>query len=121
MALPPGFPLFDVQCRRCLFRAQVKTCNSKPVSRIRGAGWDVLNMVFKSGHAVPPLMVNFTWKRGKRRLQEVRFFPFIPKSTLEVYRLNAKQNFHRRFNYTSLGKIPHFVLYSTAAPESVWS
>lgn len=43
--LPPGFPLFDVQCSRCLFRAQVKTVASRPRGRIQGAGWDIYEKV----------------------------------------------------------------------------
>ena len=39
MLLPPNYPLYDVQCTACSFRAQIKTNNSKPKSEVFGAGW----------------------------------------------------------------------------------
>ena len=38
MILPPNYPLYDVQCTACSFRAQVKTTNGKPRGVIFGAG-----------------------------------------------------------------------------------
>ena len=38
MQLPPNYPLYDLQCTGCSFRAQVKTNNSKPKDEIFGAG-----------------------------------------------------------------------------------
>jgi len=38
MKLPPSFPLYDVQCTRCLFRAQIKSARCKPKNEIFGAG-----------------------------------------------------------------------------------
>jgi len=46
--LPKNYPLYDVQCTGCLFRAQVKTNNSKPRLAIFGAGWDIISKVMKS-------------------------------------------------------------------------
>lgn len=68
--LPPGFPMFDVQCSRCLFRAQVKTVNGKPRGVIRGAGWDIYEKVLKAGHLAPPLIVNFNWQSGTDRIKK---------------------------------------------------
>jgi len=48
MPLPKNYPLYDVQCTGCLFRAQVKTNNSKPRLAIFGAGWDIISKVMKS-------------------------------------------------------------------------
>ena len=34
MLLPPNYPLYDVQCTGCSFRAQVKTNNTRPKAQI---------------------------------------------------------------------------------------
>jgi len=47
MSLPKNFPLYDIQCTGCSFRAQVKTNNSKPKNEIFGAGWDIMSKVLK--------------------------------------------------------------------------
>ena len=60
-ALPPGYPLYDVQCSRCLLRAQVKRVRAKPRDRIRGASWTVLSHHLKTGHLLPPMFVCFGW------------------------------------------------------------
>lgn len=107
--LPQNNPLFDVQCERCVFRAQVKTSESKPKSEILGAGWKIMDKVLKSGYQVPPLIVNFRWKGG----HEIRFYPFIPRKNLrkslrEIKSANRK---HWMFNYVGVDKLPCFVLY----------
>jgi len=38
MSLPPNYPLVDVQCTGCTFRAQIKTINSKPKNVLFGSG-----------------------------------------------------------------------------------
>ncbi len=113
MLLPPSYPLFDVQCKACDFRAQVKSSSSKPTDILRGAGWDIMDKVLKSGKLVPPLIVNFKWKmRGKNR-QEVRFYPFIKRSSLQKYTANIKSvgRVYKMFTYKLRG-ILFFVLYS---------
>ena len=40
MQLPKNYPLYDLQCTGCSFRAQVKTVISRPKDEILGAGWD---------------------------------------------------------------------------------
>ena len=62
MLLPPNYPLYDVQCTGCLFRAQIKTVNGKPRATLFGAGWEIMNKVLKSGYMIPPLLLNFKWK-----------------------------------------------------------
>jgi DNA-directed RNA polymerase subunit RPC12/RpoP len=79
MVLPPNYPLFDVQCSGCSFRAQIKTVNSEPKDTIRGAGWDIIDKVLKSGYITPPLIVNFVWTKREVKYQEIRFYPFVPK------------------------------------------
>ena len=62
MSLPKNYPLYDIQCTGCLFRAQVKTNNSRPKPVIFGAGWDIISKIMKSGYMIPPLITNFKWK-----------------------------------------------------------
>lgn len=110
MILPPSYPLVDVQCTACFFRAQIKSNNTKPKKEIFGAGWDIMDKVLKSGYQVPPLIVNFKWSSR----QEVRFYPFIPKINLKKRTLpaNAIRANYKMFNYIGLDKLPYFVLYN---------
>jgi len=110
MVLPPNYPLFDVQCTGCSFRAQVKTNQCKPKSEIFGAGWEIMDKVIKSGFHVPPLITNYKWTGG----HEIRFYPFIPKANLKKRTLSsiARRANYKMFNYVGLDKLPYFTLYS---------
>lgn len=109
MQLPKNYPLYDVQCVGCSFRAQVKTNNKKPCREIFGAGWEIMNKVLKSGFLTPPLITNFKWRNG----QEIRFYPFVPKANLKKHQLSSKARRanYKMFNYINLDKIPYFILY----------
>jgi DNA-directed RNA polymerase subunit RPC12/RpoP len=111
MVLPPSYPLFDVQCTGCSFRAQIKTNLSKPKKVIFGAGWEILDKVLKSGYQVPPLITNYMWATG----QEIRFYPFIPKTNLRKRFTTIKKTGRElwMFNYIELDKLPYFVLYQS--------
>lgn len=113
MTLPPGYPLFDVQCTGCSFRAQVKTNQSKPRSVILGAGWEIMNKVLKSGYLTPPLIANFKWQEKGVARQEIRFYPFVPKTNLRKYQLSptAHRANYWMFRYEGLDELPHFMLY----------
>ena len=113
ITLPRGYPLFDIQCTGCNFRAQVKTNLSKPKKEIFGAGWEIMNKVTKSGFIIPPLIANFKWIEREIAKQEIRFYPFIPKINLKKRRLseNAKRKNYWMFNYVGLDKLPYFELY----------
>lgn len=113
MALPRNYPLYDVQCTGCSFRAQVKTNNHRPSSVIFGAGWQIMDKVLKSGFITPPIFVNFKWVEKRKRQQEVRFYPFVPKKNLRKYRLSSKARRanYWMFTYTGLDKLPYFVVY----------
>ena len=113
MLLPKNYPLYDVQCVGCNFRAQVKTNNSKPKSTIFGAGWDIMEKVLKSGFLVPPLVVNFKWGEKEEDHQEIRFYPFVPKVNLKKHQLSstARRANYKMFNYINIDQIPFFVLY----------
>jgi len=112
--LPPNFPLADVQCTRCQFRAQVKTNNNKPADSIFGAGYDIYEKVFKAGYLLPPLFTNFKWKDkdGKER-QQIRFYPLISKNNIKSYKLseNARRANYKMFRYVGLNKQIHIISY----------
>jgi hypothetical protein len=113
MVLPSSYPLYDVQCKACMFRAQIKTSNSKPKSVILGAGWDVMEKVLKAGFFVPPLIVNFKWTEKGNQKQKIIFYPFIPRDNLKKRTLseNARRAKYRMFNYVGLDKLPSIVLF----------
>jgi DNA-directed RNA polymerase subunit RPC12/RpoP len=113
MILPVGYPLYDVQCTGCSFRAQVKTNKSKPKKEIFGAGWDILEKVLKSGFMVPPLIANFKWSEKGGEKQEIIFYPFIPKENLKKRTLSAeaRRANYKMFNYIGLDTLPHFTMY----------
>ncbi len=113
MLLPPSYPLFDVQCSGCEFRAQVKTNLSKPKKEIFGAGWEIMDKVTKSGYMVPPLIANFKWIEQGKNQQEIIFYPFVPKVHLKKRQLSstARRANYKMFNYVGLDKLPHFVVY----------
>lgn len=113
MLLPKNYPLYDVQCVGCNFRAQVKTSNSKPKSTIFGAGWDIMEKVLKSGFLVPSIIVNFKWSEKKKNYHEIRFYPFVPKINLKMHKLSptARRANYKMFNYIGIDQIPFFVLH----------
>ena len=113
MSLPKNYPLYDIQCTGCLFRAQVKTNNTKPKSVIFGAGWDIIEKVMKSGYMVPPLIANFKWKDRTGIHQEIRFYPFVPKINLKMHQLSptARRANYKMFNYIGIDEIQFFVLH----------
>lgn len=114
MGLPQNYPLYDIQCTGCSFRAQVKTNQSKPKREVFGATWDIMDKVLKSGFITPPLFVNFKWLDQSSKRQEIRFYPFIPKKNLKKY-FTTIRNPHRQlwmFNYIGLDKLPNFTVYS---------
>ena len=114
MNLPPSYPLYDVQCTGCSFRAQVKTNSSKPKPVIFGAGWNIMDKVLKSGFITPPLIANFKWEDKTGKHQEIRFYPFVPKKHLKKHQLSptARRANYWMFNYIDLHKLPYFVLYT---------
>ena len=113
MLLPSNYPLYDIQCTGCSFRAQVKTNNNKPSPVARGAGWEIMDKVLKSGFMVPPLFLNFKWREKGKQKQVIRFYPFVPKKNLRKYKLSKKA--HNAdfwmFNYIGLDKLPYFIVY----------
>lgn len=119
--LPEGFPMYDVQCSRCLFRAQIKTVNSKPKSSIFGAGWDIYGKVMKAGYLAPQLIVNFRWKARNGGLnQEIRFYPFIAIGNIQKYKLSptARRANYWMFKYVKLDKIPFISMFSQHDPSA---
>lgn len=76
--LPSGYPLFDLQCSACLFRAQVKRVQEKPRSRLRGGSWSVVSTYLRTGQLLPPMFVCFDWPRAQAEPGAVYFFPLVP-------------------------------------------
>lgn len=113
MSLPTGYPLYDVQCTGCSFRAQVKTNASKPKAVVFGAGWDIMEKVLKSGFMTPPLFLNFKWQEKGKQKQEIRFYPFVPKNNLHKYQLSAqaRRANYKMFHYVGMDKLPFFEMY----------
>jgi len=113
MILPPNYPLYDVQCVGCNFRAQVKTNHTKPKKEIFGAGWDIMEKVLKSGFITPSLITNFKWSDKSGVHQEIRFYPFIPKGNLKKHQLSptACRANYKMFNYIGLDELSHFIVY----------
>lgn len=113
MALPPNYPLYDLQCTGCSFRAQVKTNCSKPKGEIFGAGWDIIEKVMKSGFMVPALIVNFKWSEKGKRRQKILFYPFIPRKHLRKRQLSdqARRKKYKMFNYIGLSELPCLTLH----------
>jgi len=113
MLLPKNYPLYDVQCTGCSFRAQVKTNKSKPKNVIFGAGWEIMDKVLKSGYLVPPLITNFKWEDKGVTKQEINFYPFVPKENLKKYKLSetARRANYLMFRYEGLSKLPKYTLY----------
>jgi hypothetical protein len=119
MALPQSYPLYDIQCTACAFRAQIKTLRSRPATRIRGAGWEVLDKVLKSGFLVPPLIVNWIWTVGGKTNREIRLYPFIPRRSLHSYALSAtaRRPNYKMFDYKGMQRLPSLVLYKKPRGE----
>lgn len=113
MLLPKNFPLYDVQCTGCNFRAQVKTNASKPKAVIFGAGWEIMDKVLKSGFITPPLIANFKWSEAGVSRQEIRFYPFIPKKNLKKRFTTIKKSGRElwMFNYVGIDRLPYFSVY----------
>jgi len=113
MLLPPNYPLYDIQCTGCSFRAQVKTNNSKPKTVVFGAGWQIMDKVLKSGFMVPSLFLNFKWEEKGQKKQEIRFYPFVPKKNLQKYKLSetARRANYWMFRYIGMDKLPYFEVY----------
>jgi len=112
--LPKNYPLYDIQCTGCSFRAQAKSRRGAPEKRIRRAGWEVMEKVLKAGFMIPPLIVNFQWIQRGIRKQRIVFYPFIPKKHLRRRQLSdaARRAHYRMFDYVDLDELPHYVLIS---------
>jgi DNA-directed RNA polymerase subunit RPC12/RpoP len=112
MLLPNSYPLYDIQCTACSFRAQVKTNNSKPKKEIFGATWTIVDHILKAGFIVPPLIANFKWTERKKKHQKILFYPFIPRKNLKkrFTTINKSGRSLWMFNYINLHELPAIVL-----------
>jgi hypothetical protein len=111
--LPPGYPLYDVECVRCVFRAQVKRVRAQPRDRIRGGSWTILSHHLKTGHLLPPMFVCFGWPASEDRPSTVWFFPLVPAVNVRPRKLseNHKTAAGRLMTeYERMRELPHMVL-----------
>ena len=115
MLLPESYPMYDLQCVACSFRAQVKTSNSDPYNtkNIRGAGWDVMDKVLKAGFLVPPLIINFKWGIETEEKREIRLYPFIKRDNLRkrVANIKSDNRVYNMFDYDLVGLV-YYTLFS---------
>ena len=115
--LPSGFPLFDVQCTGCVFRAQIKTNRCRPKIQVYGAGHQVLSHFQRTGQLIPPLIVSFSWSAGRRRLQEMWFYPFLTNDNIKKRTRGVKGSRpgYKEFNYVGLldEHTPRVLLYKS--------
>ena len=116
--LPRGYPLFDVQCSRCLFRAQVKRVQEKPRSRLRGGSWNVVNLYLRTGHLLPPMFVCFAWPRTSPVPGVVYFFPFVPRTSV-VKRVLSERHLtdagRAMVEYQGMLDLPYGIVYESSA------
>jgi hypothetical protein len=115
--LAPGYPMYDVECTRCLLRAQVKRIAMAPRDRIRGASWDVLRHHVRTGHLLPPMFACFGWPSSAEEPQTVWFFPLIPVTNLRKRVLSERHQTPGRkmAEYVDMRAVPHFVVFCEGA------
>lgn len=115
MSLPQNFPLYNVYCAGCIFRAQIKTSNRRPSSGAEGAGWKILDGSLRAGQTVPPLITNHKWPDKSGAHQAIHFYPFLTRKNLKMRTANikSKNRVHAMFDYINLDKAPRVLLYGT--------
>lgn len=104
--------MYDVACQRCEFRAQVKSVETKPRGRIRGASARPLAGLRLAGKLSPPLIV--VWERdgAAQTAGEVWIFPLVPWSHVRKRVLSDKHATmagRLMVDYHDLARLPHFV------------
>ena len=106
--LPENNPLFDIQCCRCVFRAQIKSSNLPPSKNVRGAGYDIIDKINKGGFLIPMLIVYYKWNGNHKIL----FYPFIKKENIKrnSHPLKNRPNYYM-FNYIRLDKLNPIELF----------
>ena len=114
--LPAGYPLYDVDCTRCLFRAQVKRVLEKPRSRVRGASWEVTNHHLRTGNLIPPMFVCFGWKTDAAAPTAIYFFPLVPATHVQPRTLSKRHATpgRRMTEYVRMLDLPYAVVWSDA-------
>lgn len=115
--LPPGYPLFDLQCSACLFRAQVKRVQEKPRSRLRGGSWNVVNTYLRTGQLLPPMFVCFGWPRSRSEPESVYFFPLVPARNVAKRVLSERHKTdagRAMAEYRDMLSLPHQIIVSNA-------
>jgi hypothetical protein len=108
-----GYPLFDVQCSKCLFRAQVKRVQEAPRNRLRGGSWNVVNTYLRTGQLLPPMFVCFGWPRLVAEPSSIYFFPLVPAKNVtkrvlsEAHKTDAGR---AMVEYREMLSLPHQII-----------
>jgi hypothetical protein len=112
--LPPATPVYDVACVRCEFRAQVKSVETAPRSRIRGASARPLAGLRLAGKLSPPIIVVWGWSGVTRTAVAVYLFPLVPWSQIKERVLppaHKTEAGRLMVDYHALSSLPFFSLY----------
>jgi hypothetical protein len=112
--LPTATPVYDVACTRCEFRAQVKSVETPPRPRIRGASARPLAGLRLAGKLSPPIIVVWGWNGVERTAQSITLFPLVPWANIRerVLPLKHKTEAGRLMvDYHNLASLPQISLY----------
>jgi hypothetical protein len=75
----------------------------------------VLDKTLKSGHLIPPLLLNFQWVDAttSKDRQEVYFFPFLTKNNVRRRQrsMSGQRPGYKEFNYVGLVNAPQMRLF----------
>lgn len=113
-SLPTATPVYDVACVRCEFRAQVKSVETAPRSRIRGASARPLAGLRLAGKLSPPIIVVWGWNGIERTAASISLFPLVPWAHIKERVLPPKHKTEAgrlMVDYHDLGKLPRISLY----------
>jgi len=113
-SLPTATPVYDVTCIRCEFRAQVKSVETPPRSRIRGASARPLAGLRLAGKLSPPIIVFWGWNGIERTASSVSLFPLVPWAHIKERVLSPKHKAeagHLMVDYHNLAELPRISLH----------
>lgn len=112
--LPPATPVYDVACVRCEFRAQVKSVETPPRSRIRGASARPLAGLRLAGKLSPPIIVVWKWNGVERSASAISLFPLVPWAHIKERVLppaHKTEAGRLMVDYHDLASLPRIALY----------
>ena len=116
---PSGYPLYDVYCLRCQFRAQVRK-HYLPASRSRhvGASWEKIGASLTVGEPLPPIIYCHGWPSGAADPEEVFLYPFVPYSVVKARAIKTGPQTGRNMtDYVGLRDVPRMLLWRAGQPK----